>query len=222
MTSIILFKTKNGERLFLAGDTQHAYDVSTYSKTKIFPLIAGKFLFAGSGSDLIINHVYNQSISCINLEDFKARIENAMSNENYAPSIETEQHIKYLNMGSGILVIDITNLTYKKFVNLKEQHNEEVNFAMIGSPNSEFIGQCQEKLFLVTDYEKEIFENFFECFDFLGKHDAMTGHPALFPVEIFCIEEGKIRKFKIKLKNRIYSDKFDIHKSDNYEVKKDD
>jgi hypothetical protein len=221
MTSIILVKTE--EKLFLIGDTQITYSASTYPQTKIFPLIAGKFLFAGAGSNLLINAIYKNIISIQSLEDFKSRIERGFTKEDLNNGYEIfdsekliindhEKLKRQIDMGVEIFIIDITTLNYKRFIQYTEQYNQDSNFEIIGS-GSEFKGLCENKLKEIDKNkdETEIFEKIFECYDLLGKQDAMTGHPALFPIEIFCIKKGELKKWELKYK-------LETSKSENYGV----
>ncbi len=171
MTSIILFKLKN--KLYLVGDTQHTYLHTIFQKTKIFPLIAGKFLIVGAGRDDVINGYYNQLISMESLQDCKTRIEGKITiadlNNGYN-SLESDERIKKDNIGgTSFFVIDISTGKFKAFKNGNELNNIKERIEIIGSGEN-FIGFCDDVLKGMSDEinEQKLFKKFLSALTFLG------------------------------------------------------
>lgn len=216
MTSIIAFRINNGNQMIVVGDTQHTYETSIKSESKIELLKDNKLLFCGSGYDSIIsdislkvNHLKARKICSKKIKEIKDE-----KNREY---LATEPYRSYAEdvRDTEFIIIDTNNLEGNKIILLEE--NLLGTLDMIGS-GEEKIGQVQDKLndlsqTSYSEHTKEaILSKIIEVFDFLGKQDPYTGHPAIFNLEGFILTKNSPPiKFTIKFKH-------DIKKLEHYEV----
>ena len=211
MTTILCFKAKKGKQLIVVGDTQHIFEGSTVEESKI--KLFNKLLFCGSGYDRIIGDIYLEicklrafsNCSKKILELKKIKIEDYQRVQTYGLSSEQVEDCDFF-------IIDTKKVRGDKiFLREKNQIN---NIDMIGSSASR-IGEVQKKLRGVYDfpYSPLTQQKIIEIYDWIGRHDPYTGHPAVFKLEVFVLEKNKTaKKFSINFKHN-------IQRFDNYEVR---
>lgn len=225
MTSILAFRINNGNQMVIVGDTCHTYGNSTLPETKI--KLFNRLLFCGSGYDRIIDDFFEKILH------FKSR--NNMC-ANHIISLQDELIQKYTRLRRDYPNIDthltpnsvmecsffMVNIDSLKGNSIFEKTNNsinDINMLGSGSPN---LGAIKDALdgresFRFRENTKEIlFKKIIEIYSNLGKYDPLTGHPAIFDLDV-CILGKSVRPKIFKLKFR-----YNVEKLGNYNCVEND
>ena len=200
MTSILAFKINKGKQMIVVGDTQHTFENTTSGEEKIF--FFGDFLYCGAGSDSIIKSIRAEVNEMTNLRSCAEKIKDLIK----------EQHEAYGKTGLGgiswgevaeteILLLNFKTLKGYYIRGLEKQDIEYVNVLGGAGPakEGEIIDEYRKDFETTLQVKESLFKKIFETFDYLGKNLPSTGHPALFKLEGYILEEGKSpTKFNIK------------------------
>ena len=213
MTSILFFRLNKGKQVVIVGDTQHTHESSTKEESKID--LFNDLLFCGSGYDRIIWDInkkvnnFRSLTRCANkiLALKNEKIREYQQAQTYGVSPDEVQNCDFM-------IINTKNLKANKI--LLREVNSINQIGMIGSGSSK-IGEIQEMLGSAYGFPfgPHMFKKIIGLFNFLGRHDPLTGHPAIFPLEVFLLEKNKeSKRFIIKFKPK-------LEENDNYEIKQE-
>lgn len=213
MTTIISFYLDNGNQMIIIGDTQHTYEHTTKEESKIREF--NEILFCGAGYDRIIWDLFSKTNTLRSFERCADKIIELKKEkiDEYTKYSSTEMITQVQN--SEFLVIDTKKLLGNKIIYLEK--NKMGNIEVLGT-GINHITTIQEKVKKAysSKFSDLVVGDIISLFNDLGKMDPYTGHPAVFPVEIYLLEKDKKPiKYLLKFKHNLES-------KDNYEVVKND
>ena len=213
MTTIISFYLDNGNQMVVLGDTQHTYEHATKEESKIEQF--NEILFCGAGHDRIIWDFFLRTNTFRSFERCSDKIIELKKKkvEEYTKFSPAEMITHIQN--SEFLVIDTKKLMGNKIIYLEK--NKIGNIEVLGT-GINHITTIQEEIrrAYTSKFSDVVIILIISLLHELGKMDPYTGHPAVFPIEIYLLEKDKEPiKYTLKFKA-------DLKSKDNYEVIKND
>ncbi len=216
MTSILTFKIEDGEKIIIVSDRQHTFDKTTSESKKIF--LFNDFLYCGSGFDSIINSIKTEVKDYTNLDACANKIKDLIKEKHDAYAKTGLVNISSSEVGdTEILLLNFKTLEGFYIQGLEKQELKQVE--ILGNCHSEegkIIDEYQKDFQTTLAVQEELFKKIFKTFSDLGKNNPLTGHPALFQLDIYVLEKNKET---INFKINYLEDISDFAK---YEVKEDE
>ncbi|MFW5847000.1 MAG: hypothetical protein ACOCUU_02450 [Nanoarchaeota archaeon] len=218
MTTIISLYLNKRNQIMILSDTKHSYEDGPIEDTKI--KIFNGILFCGAGNDDSIGQIHRKIKNQTNIDSCSEEIVKIKQDNKNSLLNETTKSAGENLMDTEFFIIDTKQIKGNKIRNINI--NEVGDFEIIGSGIKRitdiqeiFRGYSERTFSDVT--KKAFFREIISVFLNIAKFDQNTGHPSIFPIEVFILEKDKSpKKYVLKF------DKELLKNPDNYDPKEEE